>query len=154
MSGTVKYVVGEGTLRVPKAEGESGRFGAVALATEGGWTILTGVPKDITAELVAVKLKKVATTRRRFLRSGETVRTKTVEIPVLLGVGAVFTASLSDAPTPDTVGVKPDRPSPAPWLDVAALKEVEGHYVRLELHRPPELREQEREGTNKKTKEG
>lgn len=141
MSGTVKYVVGEGTLRVPKGEGESGRFGAVALATEDGWTILTGVLKDVKAELVAVKLKKVTTTRRRWLRPGETVRTKTVEIPVLLGIGTVFTESLGDAPTPDTVGVKPDRPSPAPWLDVAALKEVEGHYVRLELHRPPELRE-------------
>lgn len=141
MSGTVKYVVGEGTLRIPKHEGEVGRFGTVALATEGGWIILTGVPKDIKAELVAVKLKKVATTRRRWLRPGETVRTKTVEIPVLLGKGAVFTASLGDAPTPDAVGVKPDRPSPAPWLDVAGLKEVEGQYVRLELHRPPELRE-------------
>lgn len=141
MSGMVRYVVGEGTLRIPKDEGEVGRFGAVALAAEGGWTILTGVPNDIKAELVAVKLRKVASTRRRWLRPGETVRTKTVEIPVLLGKGTVFTRSLGDAPTPDAVGVKPDRPSPAPWLDVAALKEVEGHFVRLELHRPPELRD-------------
>ncbi|WP_030159904.1 hypothetical protein [Glycomyces sp. NRRL B-16210] len=141
MSGTVKHVVGEGILRIPKHEGEVGRFGTVALATRDGWMILTGVPKGIKAELFAVKLKKVATTRRRWLRPGQTVRTRTVEIPVLLGIGTVFTEPLSDASTPDTVGVRPDRPSPAPWLDIAALKEVEGHFVRLELHRPPELRE-------------
>jgi hypothetical protein len=150
VSGIVTYLLGEGVLRIPPDEGTGRRFGSVSLAQEGGWLILTGVPTGIRAELVAVKFKKVTTSRKRWFRRGSVVRTKTLEIPVALGVGRVFTTSLGNAPTPDAVGVKPDRPSPGPWLDVQALREVEGHPVRLLLIRTAEVRAEEHTNPSRK----
>ena len=150
MTVTVIEIVGEGVLRIPKSEGETRRFGMVALVVDGGRAMLTGVPKGVRAQLVAVKLKKVTTRRRRWLKPGVKVRTKAVEIPVLLGEGEVFTAALGQAPTPDAIGVKPARPAPRSWLDVAALREVEGRPVRLELHRTPDVRRREQETNQRK----
>ncbi|WP_335988561.1 hypothetical protein [Glycomyces sp. MUSA5-2] len=139
MSTVIIIRLGEGVLRVPAWEGESGRFGSVALVEDDRWVRLTldRIPKGHRAELVAVKLTEV-TIRRWFRRS----RTEIEEAPVSLGVGTVFTSQISPATGRESVGVKPDRPAPGPgpWLDLAALKEVEGHRVRLVLVRTPETR--------------
>jgi len=139
MSTIITIGLGEGILRVPKWEGETGRFGSVALIEGERWVRLDldRIPRGHRAELVAVKLTEV-TVKRRFRRA----RTKVEELPVPLGTGTVFTTALSPATGREAIGIKPDRPAPAPspWLDLAALKEVEGYRVRLVLVRTPQTR--------------
>lgn len=134
MSRPVIIGLGEGILRRVAVPAEGGPVLAVRLLAAGGPVPLRtdGIPGEAVT-LVAVHLHH--RTRTRPKRSGQIlVRRKTIETPIPLGHGRVLAfASHGDAPI-DALTVRPEDPSTGPWLEEAALEEVCGKPVRLEIH--------------------
>lgn len=143
MSANVTHSIGTGFLRLAPGEAESRRFGAVALHdAEARPVPLVNLPVCTFAVLVAVRLE-IARRRERARRfgPGKVIRTTTVEVPVRLGAGNIWTISTGGHGAVFGIGVEPDRPGhTGPWIDPGGLVHCQGVQVRLELHRPADVR--------------
>jgi hypothetical protein len=142
VSANIKYLLGTGFLRLAPGEAESGRLGAVALHDALGRPVpLVNLPVATFAVLVAVRLE-IARRKERQRRTGpgRVVTVKTVEVPVRLGAGNIWTVAGGGAVF--GIGVEPDRPGhTGPWLDPDGLIRCRNVQVRLELHRPEDVRD-------------
>ncbi|WP_026924973.1 hypothetical protein [Glycomyces arizonensis] len=143
MSVDVVYPLGEGILYVFDAERDGALRGAVALKDESGIVALTGIPIGTHAVLIAVVRRVYARrSRRRWCGPGRVISERRVEVPVRLGAGRPWTASVDQPGIAQAIGVEPDYPGrQGLWLDPAALARASGRWVRLELRRPREMRE-------------
>src|SRR5690606_22049742 len=95
------------------------------------------------AVLVAVVRRvRYRRSRRRWFGPGRVISERRIEVPVRLGAGRPWTASVDQPGIAQAIGVEPDYPGrQEPWLDLTALAQVSGRWVRLELRRPREMRE-------------
>lgn len=139
MSARITYQLGTGFLRLAPGEVKSGRFGAVALHDALCRPIpLVNLPVATFAVLVAVRLEIARRKeRRRRTGPGRIVTVTTVEVPVRLGAGNLWTVTSGGGVF--GIGVEPDRPGhTGPWLDPDGLIRCRNVQVRLEVHRAPD----------------
>lgn len=141
VTGLIRKPLVSGIVHLPPVEKASGRLGLLGVVGETGMEVMRYVPRWEAAVLVAVLYTRRSVTRAHRFGPGRTVYTRTVETPIGLGAGAVHTATTDPSGLCDLIGIKPADQAEWPWLDPVALALVEGRYARLELHRPPPMRE-------------
>jgi hypothetical protein len=139
MSANVIHPIGTGFLHL--ADATDPRLRAVTLKDAQGRVLgLTGIPVCTFAVLIAVRLETVY--RRQWRGQGRTITTKTVETAFRLGSGHVQTVAGTKIGAAYAIGVEPDRPGHSgPWLDPDSIIKCRRALVRLELHRPADVRE-------------
>lgn len=142
MSANVIHPIGTGFLHL--ADPRDPRLSAVTLKDAQGRPIgLSNIPVCTFAVLVAVRVETVYRRQRRQWRGrGRVITTKTVETAFRLGAGNVQTVGGAEIGAAYAIGVEPDRPGhTGPRLEPDSIIQCRRALVRLELHRPADVRE-------------
>jgi hypothetical protein len=129
-----------GFLHVPVSEQRTGRMGLVGVRGETGLELMRAVPRWDEATLVAIALDIRAFSPQRWPSRRRVVWTRTVETAIVLGTGAVQTATTNQSGICDLIGVKPAGAAGRAWLDRIPVAHATGLLVRLELHHTPSAR--------------